>query len=80
MCHQCRVKAVLRRREQKDDGHKINIGGILVIDTEKYEVTVNDEKVELTTTEFKILQLLCSKKSWVFTRNHRIRGYQLKIM
>jgi two-component system phosphate regulon response regulator PhoB/two-component system alkaline phosphatase synthesis response regulator PhoP len=64
-----RVKAVLRRHEQKDDGRKINVGGILVIDTEKYEVTVNGEKVELTTTEFKILQLLCSKKSWVFTRN-----------
>jgi len=64
-----RVKAVLRRREQKDDGRKINVGGILVIDTEKYEVTVNGEKVELTTTEFKILQLLCSKKSRVFTRN-----------
>jgi DNA-binding response OmpR family regulator len=64
-----RVKAVLRRHEQKDDGRKINIGGILTIDTEKYEVTVNGEKVELTTTEFKILQLLCSKKSWVFTRN-----------
>ena len=64
-----RVKAVLRRGEQKSDGQKISIGGILTIDTEKYEVTINDEKVELTSTEFRILQLLCSKKGWVFTRN-----------
>lgn len=64
-----RVKAVLRRRVQKDDERKIIVGDIMVIDTEKYEVTVNNEKVELTSTEFRILQLLCSKKGWVFTRN-----------
>jgi DNA-binding response OmpR family regulator len=64
-----RVKAVLRRGEQKSDVQKISIGGILKLDTEKYEVTINDEKIELTSTEFKILQLLCSKIGWVFTRN-----------
>ncbi len=39
------------------------------MDLEKYEVTVNGEKVELTSTEFRILQLLAGRKSWVFTRN-----------
>jgi len=64
-----RIKAVLRRIEQKGDEQRINVGGILAIDTEKYEVTVNGEKIDLTSTEFKILQLLCSKKGWVFSRN-----------
>lgn len=64
-----RVKAVLRRKEHKEETRKIEIGDILVIDLEKYEVTTRGGKVELTSTEFRILQLLASRKSWVFTRN-----------
>ncbi len=64
-----RVKAVLRRQEHKESARKIEIGNILVMDLEKYEVTVKGEKVELTSTEFRILQLLAGRKSWVFTRN-----------
>jgi CheY-like chemotaxis protein len=64
-----RVKAVLRRQIQDEDTKKIEIGSDIVMDVEKYEVTVKGKKVDLTTTEFKILQLLSSKKSWVFTRN-----------
>ncbi|HGJ65613.1 TPA: hypothetical protein ENS27_09510, partial [bacterium] len=52
-----------------EDTKKIEIGSDIVMDVEKYEVTVKGKKVDLTTTEFKILQLLSSKKSWVFTRN-----------
>jgi len=69
-----RVKAVLRRRGQREESNIIEIGGIIKIDTEKYEVTVEGERIELTTTEFKILQLLSSKKGWVFTRD-RILDY-----
>lgn len=64
-----RVKAVLRRKEHKEEARKIEIGDVLVMDLEKYEVTIKGEKVELTPTEFRILQLLASRKSWVFTRN-----------
>lgn len=65
-----RVKAVLRRQDQKEEkARKIEIGNILVMDLERYVVTINGEKVELTPTEFRILQLLASRKSWVFTRN-----------
>jgi len=69
-----RVKAVLRRREQQKGSRVIEIGGIIKIDPEKYEVTVEGKKIELTTTEFKILQLLSSRKGWVFTRE-RILDY-----
>jgi two-component system phosphate regulon response regulator PhoB/two-component system alkaline phosphatase synthesis response regulator PhoP len=64
-----RVKAVLRRQERAVAEKKIAIGDILVINLAKYEVTVAREKVELTTTEFRILQLLSSKPGWVFTRD-----------
>lgn len=63
-----RVKAVLRRQEQKEISKKIEIGDLLVLDLEKYEVRVKGEKIELTTSEFKILRLLASRKGWVFTR------------
>ncbi|MCM8785757.1 MAG: response regulator transcription factor [Candidatus Omnitrophica bacterium] len=61
-----RVKTVLRRYENKTS--YINIGGIVKVDLNKYEVYVKEEKINLTTTEFKILQILLSKKGWVFSR------------
>ncbi len=64
-----RVKAALRRPGQKETTGIVNIGGILIIDSKKYQTIVEGEKVQLTPTEFRILQLLASKKGWVFTRN-----------
>lgn len=63
-----RVKAVLRRKKLKQDSEIIEIGGILEIDPEKYEARVEGKKIELTTTEFRILHLLASKKERVFSR------------
>jgi DNA-binding response OmpR family regulator len=64
-----RVKAVLRRQDQEVKTKKLEFGGILTMDLEKYEITVKAKKIELTSTEFKILKLLASKKGWVFTRD-----------
>jgi len=64
-----RVKAVLRRPEMRQETKKIFVGDLMVIDLEKYEVTVEGNKVELTPTEFKILQLLSSKRGWVQSRD-----------
>lgn len=63
-----RVKAVLRRNRPEKDGKKITVGEILTIDPEKYEVEVEGKRVDLTSTEFRILQLLASKRGWVFSR------------
>ncbi|MCD6222046.1 response regulator [bacterium] len=63
-----RVKAVLRRKTQ-DSGEKIKIGDILLIDLNKFQVFVENEKIELTPTEFRILKILATKKGWVFTRD-----------
>ncbi len=40
----------------------------MTIDLEKYEVEVKGKRIDLTSTEFKILQLFVSKKGWVFSR------------
>jgi DNA-binding response OmpR family regulator len=64
-----RVRAVLRRNIPKEETKRIKIGGILVLDTEKYEVELEGKRIELTSTEFKILQLLSTKKGWVFSRD-----------
>ena len=61
-----RVKAVLRRK--KDTSKKIKIGDILLIDLNKFQVFVENKKIDLTPTEFRILKILASKKGWIFTR------------
>lgn len=65
-----RVKALLRRYVPagRDDGGRIDIGETLALDLVKHEVILNGRKIDLTFTEFKILELLASKKGWVFSR------------
>jgi two-component system phosphate regulon response regulator PhoB/two-component system alkaline phosphatase synthesis response regulator PhoP len=65
-----RIKAVLRRTvKQEADPETINVGDVLRIDPQKYEVVVEGKRVDLTATEFRILQLLASKNGWVFSRD-----------
>ena len=64
-----RVKAVLRRKTKREPTKVIEIGQILSINPDKFEATVEGQKIELTSTEFRILELLASKKGWVFTRD-----------
>ncbi len=65
-----RVKAVLRRQSRREGPKRIELPGKVVIDLEKYEVTAAGKTVNLTTTEFRILQLLASKRGRVFTRDN----------
>ena len=64
-----RVKAVLRRHNLKEKEGIIKVDDVLEIDLEKYEVTVTGKMIELTTTEFKILRLLLSRRGRVFSRD-----------
>jgi len=63
-----RVKAVLRREEKVVNSNRIKISDILEIDLHKYDVHVEGVKVDLTSTEFKILRLLSERKGWVYER------------
>ena len=70
-----RVQAVLRRgaAHRTREGDVLEIGDI-VIHPGRHEVTVDAEKVELTRTEFRILQFLASRPGWVFTRGQIVRA------
>lgn len=63
-----RVKSVLRRIEAKQQVAKIIEIGELRVDLAKYQVTINKKRVDLTTTEFKLLSVLVSRIGWVFNR------------
>ena len=64
-----RVKAVLRRQSKEELPSKISIGNQILIFPDKHEAFIDGNKIDLTSTEFKILTLLASKKGWVFTRD-----------
>jgi two-component system phosphate regulon response regulator PhoB/two-component system alkaline phosphatase synthesis response regulator PhoP len=64
-----RVKAVLRRLEAPQKIHRLDFGKLLALDFEKHEVMVEGHKIELTSTEFKILGLLALNKGRVFSRD-----------
>jgi len=63
-----RVKAVLRRKKAKSEDKKIVIDETLIIELEKYRVSIDDREIPLTSTEFKILKLFAKKQGWVFNR------------
>ena len=63
-----RVKAVLRRSMEKPAPEKILKVGELVIDRERYLVTVKGKPVKLSATEFKLLLYLAERRGKVFNR------------
>ena len=66
-----RIKTVLRRAEPREiagDDEAIKVGPIAV-DLRKHEVRIEDQPVELTLSEFKLLGFLIKKKGRVFTRD-----------
>ena len=64
-----RVKAVLRRRSQSDEGtpERLEIGGI-EIDIAGHQLRVRGKEVPLTATEFRLLRLLLERSGRVQTR------------
>ncbi|HHV79180.1 MAG TPA: response regulator transcription factor [Firmicutes bacterium] len=75
-----RTRALLRRASLADrnmDKGKVTVGSI-VLDPERHEVYVGDQLVELTPTEFALLELLMRNPGRVYTREmllDRIWGY-----
>jgi DNA-binding response OmpR family regulator len=63
-----RVKAVLRRGRAGEEHGAIIKAGAITLDLERHEVKVKDKTVELTATEFKILEILVSGKGRVMSR------------
>jgi two-component system phosphate regulon response regulator PhoB/two-component system alkaline phosphatase synthesis response regulator PhoP len=67
-----RVKTITKRYSINDESaikdEVIKITKDFVLDFSKYECFINKKEIKLTTAEFKILKLLISKKSHVFSR------------
>ncbi|MCL5124938.1 MAG: response regulator [Deltaproteobacteria bacterium] len=68
-----RIKAVLRRKRSKpqNDESILNTHD-LTINPSRHEVRVKGKLVELTASEFSILQFLARRPGWVFTREQII--------
>lgn len=64
-----RVKAQLRRQSMGQEPTKNPLLPGFILDAEKYELSINGKKIELTTTEFKLLNSLTSRPGVVFSRD-----------
>jgi len=64
-----RVKAILRRHGREEPGETVELADGVVMDLNRYEVAVRGRKLDLTTTEFKLLRILAERRGWVFSRD-----------
>ena len=69
-----RVKAILRRSDSSAAQVPVIQSGDLVIDLQAHRVSYQGTKVELTPTEFRLLELLASHKGRVFSRDEIIES------
>lgn len=65
-----RVKAILRRKEAPQEEQKVLQIGDLLIDPERHHVSIKNTPLRLTTTEFKLLFELASRKGRIQTREN----------
>jgi two-component system phosphate regulon response regulator PhoB/two-component system alkaline phosphatase synthesis response regulator PhoP len=63
-----RVKAVLRRTEAPRQVERLSVSNMLTIDPARFEVMAEGERVDLTSTEFRILHLLARNQGRVLSR------------
>lgn len=66
---QSRVKALLRRPAAYEEASAHLQAGPVSVNTETHEVTINNQNVDLTKTEFKLLKFFMINEDKVFTRN-----------
>lgn len=70
-----RVRAVLRKQHQEAEPEtSVLRRADIVLDPTRREVKADGLPVELTFTEFELLQFLMRRPGWVFTRNQIIDG------
>lgn len=74
-----RVKANLRRVQTPNISGDMQKYGDLVVDSGKYEATIDGESVNLTSREFELLKYLADNQGQVFTREQLLQevwGYE----
>jgi two-component system OmpR family response regulator len=65
-----RVKAILRRSSPQGIEKNILICGPIKIDLERYQVTFNDDPIDLSATEFRLLEALVMRAGKVVTKDN----------
>jgi len=68
-----RVKAILRRANPPGQEEKLLSRGVLTIDTDRHRVTVKGEEINLTSTEFKLLQVMAERIGRMQSRDQLLR-------
>lgn len=63
-----RIGAVLRRQPVPESGRLVLLDGRLVIDDDRHKVYADDERVELTPTQYRMLQSLARHPGFARTR------------
>jgi two-component system response regulator BaeR len=75
-----RIKAVLRRVHAEPAEQKVLVGPI-ALDESKHEVTVGNQRLELTPSEFGLLRVMITHPKRVFSRNellNQVQGYDFE--
>ena len=68
------VRSVLRRSELVQEGREVIRAGDVTLDLPRMQVTVGGEEIELTATEFQLLQTLASQPGRIFTRSQLLNA------
>ena len=63
-----RAKAILRRTNKEVVKSRLIKAGALIIDLERHQITSGEQIIEVTPTEFKIVELLASNVGKVYSR------------
>lgn len=71
-----RIKALLRRHEEKGVIPERIIFGPFTVDIDRYKIRKNDQSISLTLSEFGILKRLISNRGKVLTRNQLLDDLQ----
>ena len=64
-----RIKAILRRSTKSINTPALLSCGPISIDDDQHQVTFNGEEVDLSPTEYRLLQILVEKKGRVLSKN-----------
>ena len=68
-----RVAAILRRTLGSEDADPVYVCGPLRMDTDRHEVRFDAELIELSATEFRLLEMLLSRQNRLVTREQLLR-------
>lgn len=65
-----RIKAILRRSQFSENVSETLTNGPITLDAKNHQVTFNGEVVDLSPTEFRLLQVLLESKGRVLSKSH----------